>query len=140
MAGLVHESSETPEPGVLTLFNLLLSQAAEEIHVSVPSEFLMVPMDATLIEQVIINLLENSIRHAGNSVPIKLEVSVKKNRAVFRVSDRGRGIPEEELSRLFTGIPTAKNKSSDSSRGNGIGLSICMSIVKRMEEKCVQPT
>ena len=87
-------------------------------------------MDATLIEQVIINLLENSIRHAGNAVPIKLEVFVEKDRAVFRVSDHGKGIPEEELSRLFTGVPAVKNKSSDSSRGNGIGLSICKSIVK----------
>ncbi len=101
-----------------------------EIHVSVPSEFLMVPMDATLIEQVIINLLENAIRHAGKDVPIKLDVFVQGNRAVFRVSDKGRGIPENELAGLFTGISTSKDKSSDSSRGNGIGLGICMSIVK----------
>ncbi|TQI67557.1 DUF4118 domain-containing protein [Clostridium sp. KNHs216] len=101
-----------------------------EIHVSVPSEFLMVPMDATLIEQVIINLLENSIGHAGKAVPIGLEVFVEGDQAVFRVSDKGKGIPEEELSCLFTGTSPAKNKSSDSSRGNGIGLTICMSIVK----------
>ncbi|MBW7572846.1 sensor histidine kinase [Caproiciproducens faecalis] len=101
-----------------------------KIQVSVPSEFLMVPMDATLIEQVVINLLENSIRHAGRAVPIRLEVFVEEDRAVFRVSDKGRGIPPEDLSSLLTGIPCSTGKSSDSSRGNGIGLSICNSIVK----------
>jgi two-component system sensor histidine kinase KdpD len=100
------------------------------IHVSVPEEFLMVPMDATLIEQVIINLLENAVYHAGRENPIDLKVTVQNRRAVFCVSDRGPGIPKEQLRNIFDGYPAEKSKSSDSSRGAGIGLSICMSIVK----------
>lgn len=100
------------------------------IRVSVPEEFLMVPMDATLIEQVIINLLENAVYHAGRENPIDLTVTVQDRRAVFCVSDRGPGIPKEQLRSIFDGYPAEKSKSSDSSRGAGIGLSICMSIVK----------
>ncbi len=100
------------------------------IHVTVPDDFLMVPMDATLIEQVIINLLENAIYHAGKDLPVELAVTVRDRLAVFCVSDHGKGIPKEEMHHLFDGYPTDQAKSSDSSRGAGIGLSICMSIVK----------
>lgn len=98
-----------------------------EVHVKVPHELLIVPMDATLIEQVLINLMENSIRHSGSTLPISLKVSKKKSGAVFTVSDQGKGIDPSRIPDIFDGKP---NKgSSDSSRGIGIGLSICKSII-----------
>lgn len=48
------------------------------VNVSVPEEMLIVPMDATLIEQVLINLMENAIRHSGSTAPIGVKVSRKK--------------------------------------------------------------
>lgn len=60
------------------------------VEVSVPEELLIVPMDATLIEQVLINLVENAIRHSGSTLPVALRVSKKKSGAVFTVSDHGR--------------------------------------------------
>ena len=97
------------------------------IDVAVPDELLIVPMDATLIEQVLINLMENSIRHSGSPLPISLKVSKKKSGAVFTISDKGKGIDPSRIPDIFDGKP---NKgSSDSSRGLGIGLSICKSII-----------
>ena len=97
------------------------------IDVTVPDELLIVPMDATLIEQVLINLMENSIRHSGSPLPISLKVSKKKSGAVFTISDQGKGIDPSRIPDIFDGKP---NKgSSDSSRGLGIGLSICKSII-----------
>jgi two-component system, OmpR family, sensor histidine kinase KdpD len=106
----------------------------QKISVSVPEELLMVPMDATLIEQVIINLIENAIKHSGETA---IEVILKKdgNYAVFEVSDNGEGIPDQDFPYLFESyIPNGK-RTSDSSRGMGIGLSICMSIVKAHQGK-----
>lgn len=97
------------------------------VNVKVPDELLIVPMDATLIEQVLINLMENSIRHSGSSLPISLKVSRKKSGAVFTVSDRGRGIDPSRIPDIFDGKPN--QGTSDSSRGIGIGLSICKSII-----------
>lgn len=97
------------------------------VNVKVPDELLIVPMDATLIEQVLINLMENSIRHSGSSLPISLKVSRKKSGAVFTVSDQGRGIDPSRIPDIFDGKPN--QGTSDSSRGIGIGLSICKSII-----------
>ncbi|WP_313528053.1 ATP-binding protein [Anaerotignum sp.] len=97
------------------------------IHVSVPDDLLIVPMDATLIEQVLINLMENAIRHSGTSLPIRLKVSKDGNEAIFTVTDYGKGIDPARLSTIFEG----KNGSisADSNRGLGIGLSICKTII-----------
>lgn len=101
----------------------------QKISVSVPEELLMVPMDATLIEQVIINLIENAIKHSGET---SIDVKLKKdnNFAVIEVSDNGEGIPEQDFPYLFESYVPNGKRTSDSSRGMGIGLSICMSIVK----------
>lgn len=96
-----------------------------QIDVKVPDELLIVPMDATLIEQVLINLMENAIRHSGSSLPIGLRVVRKKSGAVFTVSDNGKGIDPASIPDLFDG----NLSTSDSSRGIGIGLSICKSII-----------
>jgi two-component system, OmpR family, sensor histidine kinase KdpD len=106
----------------------------QKINVRVPQELLMVPMDGTLIEQVIINLIENAIKHSGETI---IDVSLKEEfgMAVFEVIDNGEGIPEEEIPDLFKSYVPNGKRTSDSSRGMGIGLSICMSIVKAHQGK-----
>lgn len=104
--------------------------SSQQIQVRVPDELLMVPMDATLIEQVIINLLENAIIHSKRKDVIDLSVSKQNEYAVFEVRDRGKGIQKEDLPHLFEGYLHREKSNSDSSRGMGIGLSVCMSIIK----------
>lgn len=95
----------------------------------------MVPMDGTLIEQVLINLLENAVKHSPDDSVIDVQVKKSGQNAVFEVIDNGEGISEEDFPYMFESyIPNGK-RSSDSSRGMGIGLSICMSIVKAHQGK-----
>lgn len=105
------------------------------IDVQVPDELLIVPMDATLIEQVLINLMENAIRHSGSTHPLSVKVSHKKSGAIFTISDQGKGIDPERLADIFDGKST--HGSSDSTRGIGIGLSICKSIILAHDGKIV---
>lgn len=99
------------------------------IIVKVPEEFLMVPMDATLIEQVILNLCENAIKYSKSTKPIELIVTKENNEVFFNVKDYGIGIKEDNLNSIFDGYSLNKNSSSDSSKGMGIGLSICKTII-----------
>ena len=88
-------------------------------------------MDAMLIQQVLLNLLENAVVHAKHMTNLTLSVQVQGKRAVFSVSDDGCGIPKEREKNLFSGYGESGELSSDSRRaGMGIGLSVCASIIK----------
>ena len=100
------------------------------VQVKIPEEFVSIPMDAMLIEQVLMNLLENAVYHAKDMRNLWLKVELKNNKAVFRVEDDGCGIPPERMEHLFTGLLDS-NTPADTSRSNmGIGLSVCSTIIK----------
>ena len=101
-----------------------------ETEVYVPDEILLVPMDATLIEQVLVNLLENSVIHGRTTSRIRIQVSKQEEMAVFSVEDNGGGIDESVLPVIFDGNLVARGESSDNKRNMGIGLSVCKSIIK----------
>lgn len=103
-----------------------------EIAVSVPEEVLMVPMDAKLIDQVLINILDNAMKFTppGKEIRVIVDTDAKKENAIFTVADRGKGIAPEDLPNIFRMFYTTHGKCADSQRGIGIGLSICESIVK----------
>ena len=71
------------------------------IRVLLPEEFIMIPMDAMLIEQVLINLMENAVFHAGSSEPVECSVQIEKRGVTFLVTDQGVGIPEDKLTAIF---------------------------------------
>lgn len=100
-----------------------------DIKVEVPDTLLMVSMDGTLIEQVLINLMENAIKYAGSHPVLDVKVQNLGTKARFIVGDNGEGISETMLPHIFEGYMGDEEKSSDSRRGMGIGLTICKSIV-----------
>lgn len=100
------------------------------LKIQVPAEFYFVPMDATLIEQVIINLVENAACHSGTVKPIELNVWKNGNDMQFDVIDYGIGISQDRLATLFDGTGVyINNETGDTHRGMGIGLSICKTII-----------
>ena len=103
----------------------------ENVSVLVPEEMLLVPMDAILIEQVMINLLENVAMHATGASETSVAVRRERDFAVFEVKDNGMGIPPHKLRTLFSGeYRDDTDHKSGEQRGMGIGLSVCNSIVK----------
>jgi len=103
-----------------------------EITVHVPDELFLVPMDAKLIEQVLINLLDNAIKDTPLEKEINISVTEDKvsHNAVFSVRDRGKGINTTDLSAIFQAFYTSRAKLADAQRGIGLGLTICEAIVK----------
>ena len=101
------------------------------ITVSKPEEILLVPMDATLIEQVLLNLLENVAKHSPSATEIFIEIRKDARRVWLTVADNGDGIPPQLLGVLFDGyLPLGAVEASDRSRHMGIGLSVCRAIVR----------
>lgn len=104
-----------------------------EITVAVPEEVLLVPMDAKLIEQVLINLLDNAIKHTPPDREIKITVSQEDNLAVFSVADSGCGIAASDLPNIFQMFYTTHSGKADAQRSVGLGLPICEAIIKAHE-------
>ena len=94
-----------------------------------PEELLIIPMDAILIEQVLINLLENAITHSQSREPVLCYVDDDAETVIFHVRDYGVGIDPDRLNNIFDGNSYIGNKESDSNKGMGIGLSICKTIL-----------
>lgn len=104
-----------------------IPQANIEVHL--PEDFIMIPMDAILIEQVIMNLLENAVVHSKSSCPVCLQVSLEAETVKFEVIDFGIGISEDLVHTIFDGSTCGIAGTADSRKGMGIGLSICKTIV-----------
>ena len=93
-------------------------------------EDLFAEVDASLIGQVIVNLVNNAVKYTPDGSWIRLETSARDGDILVSVSDNGNGVPEEDLRNLFSLFYTGSRNSADSRRGLGLGLSVCRSIVE----------
>ena len=100
------------------------------VSVSRPEQILLAPMDAVLIEQVLINLFENVAQHAQTADHIQVRITQQGGRAVVEVEDNGVGFPPDQLAHVFEGRMAPDTASSDDRRSMGIGLSVCRSILR----------
>ena len=102
----------------------------QPVELDLPEEMVLIPMDAMLIEQVLLNLLDNAVKHAAGMTRLKLSVFLLRGYAVFEVADNGCGIRPDRLETIFRGYPMAEADADSKKRSAGIGLSVCASIIK----------
>ena len=100
------------------------------VKVSVPEEVVPIMVDGKLIVQVLVNLLDNAIKHTYDNCNILLRVYTKDKVVVFEVEDNGPGIDTSIKDSIFDSFVTSSSKIIDGKRGMGLGLSICKSIVE----------
>ncbi|CAH2032312.1 sensor histidine kinase [Trichlorobacter ammonificans] len=98
------------------------------ISTLLPDDLPLVPLDMVLMTQVLVNILDNALKYSSPDTPLELAGSVERNRLVLTVADRGPGVPEHDLKRVFDKfyrIPVPEGAG-----GTGLGLSICKGIVE----------
>ena len=129
---VTHQVNKTPE-----IVEEVVAEAVQRLKkrfpsasiiVHVPTDYLLIPMDAILIEQVLINLLENALIHSGSSHSPELTVTDHPDHVTFCVKDFGHGLNPDVIPDIFSGI-CHNTGSVDSHKGMGIGLSICKTII-----------
>ncbi|RKH54649.1 PAS domain-containing sensor histidine kinase [Corallococcus llansteffanensis] len=96
-----------------------------------PPEEVSVHGDAYRLEQVVFNLLENALKYSPDGGTIRVRLSVSKDLMVLSVQDPGIGIPEDQQQQLFDRYFRARNASTRSYGGLGLGLYISRDIVER---------
>lgn len=100
------------------------------IHIEMPDNVVVAPMDAKLISQVLVNLLDNAAKHTEKDAEISISVATEEEAVRITVTDRGTGIAPKDLPHIFQSFYTTASRSPDAKRGVGLGLAICQSIVK----------
>lgn len=96
------------------------------VHVDIAPDAALAPFDATLIEQVLVNLIENSIRYAAMGTPMSIRAISVERAVEIHVTDRGPGVPVGQEERIFEKFQRA---AGDRSPGMGLGLTICRGIL-----------
>ena len=99
------------------------------IRVTSSQELILDSIDAKLIVQVLINLVDNAIKYTPAGSVIEIHTEQQGQRVVVSVSDNGPGIPEEQKPYVFDMFYSGANQIADSRRSLGLGLSLCKSIV-----------
>ena len=87
-------------------------------------------MDAGLITQVLINLINNAVKNTPPGSEIVIETEGRDGLVSIAVSDDGPGIPDEMKPHIFEMFYTGPGKVADGRRGMGLGLALCRSILE----------
>ena len=95
---------------------------------NIPADFPLVPMDFTLMVQVVVNVLENAVKYSPENSLIEISADLVDEKARIQIADRGVGIPSEDLTRIFDKFYRVQRPESVS--GTGLGLSISKGIVE----------
>ena len=90
---------------------------------------LLVRVDAGLIVQVLINLVNNAVKYTPTGSNIRIMAIPRENMAEICVSDNGPGISDELKERVFEMFFTGSNPIGDSRRSLGLGLTLCQTII-----------
>ncbi len=107
------------------------TQAAQHVLAhDLPAEALTAPVDARRIEQVMRNLLHNAVKYSPGGGTITVWGCGDAEQILIWVSDQGIGIPPQDLERIFERFYRVDNEIAQKTRGAGLGLSICQSIVE----------
>ncbi|MGN0518497.1 MAG: DUF4118 domain-containing protein [Acutalibacteraceae bacterium] len=126
----LHISAELVEDVVTEALRHVNRKSVEHnITVEHKDEFLLAKMDAKLIVQVIINIVDNAIKYTPPGSNIKILTERQGDKAVIHISDDGLGITDEVKPHIFDMFYSGANKVADSRRSLGLGLSLCKSIV-----------
>ena len=100
-----------------------------KIEIQVPDTVFIVPMDGKMMVQVLVNLLDNAIKHTREDGRILVRIEQKDGMIWFYVEDNGTGIDDSIKDRLFEEFTTFRPVSQDVGKGIGLGLAICRAIV-----------
>ncbi|MEG2526321.1 MAG: sensor histidine kinase KdpD [Oscillospiraceae bacterium] len=92
-------------------------------------EMILAEMDARLIVQVIINLVDNAIKYTPPNTEICIDTRKVGDTVFVEVLDKGKGISDEAKPKIFDMFYTAGTKIADSRRSLGLGLSLCKAII-----------
>lgn len=127
---------EKPQPCDLTaalqqmIADARFLNGEREIGFQVTGAERSVPLVLPLLERAVKNILENALKYSPAEQPVSVSLAFESDQVVIDITDRGPGLPEEELARIFT--PFYRAKAYDSKEGYGLGMSIAQKAIAQL--------
>jgi two-component system sensor histidine kinase KdpD len=122
------ESLEEVVASVLRRVEEATGRGTWRVRTDLQDDLPLLEIDATLIEQVLVNLITNALTYAGNDLPIEINISVQnENDVLVSVIDHGKGLSTENLTRVFEKFFRV---GGNSGTGLGLGLTLARGIVE----------
>jgi two-component system sensor histidine kinase KdpD len=100
------------------------------LRIEIPEDFPLLNVDAVLLEQVLVNLLDNAARYTPHGCQIEISAQAFDRRVEIRVADNGPGLPAGSESKVFDKFFRGSTVAPDGRRGVGLGLAICRAVVE----------
>ena len=104
--------------------------ARQQTDIALPADLPLVRADATLVEQVIGNVVGNAIAHTPGETRVRVDAVVTPTEVALRVTDDGPGIPPDVLPNVFDKFIKGDSGSADGGQGTGLGLAIAKGIME----------
>ncbi|MEG1805940.1 MAG: DUF4118 domain-containing protein [Clostridia bacterium] len=122
---IVHKDDEAIEEIIPeAIRNIASIKGNRKITIDIPKDLMLVSMDATLIIQLLSNILNNAVKFTADDGKIKIQVFNSGSEAVFRVYNDGKKLSDDKIDKMFDLYYTDADRSS-----TGIGLAVCKAIV-----------
>ena len=99
-----------------------------DIKINIPANLPEVPMDFSFMMKVFFNLIDNALKYSPEDTPINIKAELAQNKVKLEIQDRGCGIPQEDLRRIFDKF--CRVEKPQQIKGTGLGLSICRGIIE----------
>lgn len=126
----LHLSTELIDEVVAEALRHINRKRAEyRFHVQSSDDYLLAQIDAKLIVQVLINILDNAMKYTPPGSDIEIGWKQEGKFIYISVADNGPGIPDQAKPHIFDMFYSASNQIADSRRSMGLGLALCKSIV-----------
>lgn len=104
--------------------------ADRPVSIDVPSGIPLVAMDFVLIVHVLVNLLDNALKYSPEGSPLEIRAGLESNELCISVLDRGIGIPNDDLNRVFDKFYRVQRPRQAQVAGTGLGLAISKGIIE----------
>ena len=104
-----------------------LGAEVQRVHVTLAEDLPLVALDAVLMEQVILNLLDNALKYSPPGSPVEIKAWAAGKSFTLSITDQGPGIAPGEEERIFEKL--VRGQAASSRPGAGLGLAICRGIV-----------
>jgi two-component system sensor histidine kinase KdpD len=98
------------------------------VYINIPAVIPNIPFDPTLLEAVLLNLIDNAVKFAPGDKPIEIYATINKDMVIVSIEDSGPGISADEVHKLFEKFYRGRLLTTE--RGLGLGLAICRIIIE----------